>query len=137
MSGEYRGEEVRGFLASDDLTTAAEVVLRGINYNAADSTPERVLVAGERLVIDSVVLGNGATDAVITLFQDQNDDGPVDAGEELISAALLGSTALSPNLHTPIVCRQVASGVGGKIKAKASAGSEGTRIFFTGRIINT
>lgn len=130
--GSYRGEEVRGFLASDDLTTATEVTLRGINYVAA---APRVLAVGERLVIDTVVLANGATASVITLFQDQNDDGTVDAGEELISASLPINGALTPNLGTPIICRQVAASVGGKVKAKATAASVGSRIFFTGRIV--
>lgn len=132
--GSYRGEEVRGFLASDDLTTATEVQLRPLNF---DGSTYRTLVAGERLVVDTVAFGNGATASIMTLFNDWNDDGTVDAGEELISASLGVNGQFTPNIGTPIICNQVSATYGRKIKVKASAASVGSRVFFSGRIVKS
>lgn len=132
--GEYRGEYVSGFLASDDLTTATEVQLRGLNF---DGSTYRVLAVGERLVVDSVSLNNGASAAIVTLFQDENGDGTVNTGEELASASLAASSQFTPHLESPLICNTVTATVQGKVKAKASAASIGSRIMFTGRIIRT
>lgn len=132
--GAYRGEEVSGFLATDDATTAVEVKLRPINF---DGTVFRVLAAGERLIIDTIYIGNGATAAIVTLFQDRNDDGTVNTGDEIISGSCAISGAIAPNINTPVILNQVSSANVGKIKLKSTAASVGTRVLITGRIVNS
>jgi hypothetical protein len=133
--GEYRGRKVQGFLATDDASTAVEVKLRDINF---DGTNFVSLTVGQRLAIDTVVIANGDTAAVVTLFHDANDNGTVDTGDEILSASLGAKAQLVPNLGTQFVCRRVAaSGVtSGKIKIKASAASANTRVYFSGTIVD-
>jgi hypothetical protein len=77
MIDQPSGDYFRAFLSSSDLTTATQIVL--VDRDGVT----RVLAAGERLVISSLTINNGGTASIITIFQDANNDGTVDAGEAL------------------------------------------------------
>lgn len=124
MQDQLSGDLLQSYLASDDLTTAVEVVLKDLAGNAV------VLGSGERLWLTDVILNNGATASVITIFQDANGDGNVTAGEEIYRAACaVNSTNPATSLRSPIATRRAnATAANRKIKAKASAASVGTTV---------
>jgi hypothetical protein len=126
------GEYVRAFLASSDLTTAA-----AITWLDRDGVT-RVIASGERVIISDIVLNNGGTASVIQIFQDQDGDGAVDAGEELFAASLAANGQTSASLISPIqTARKSATANNGKVKAIASAASANTKIVLIGWIVNS
>jgi hypothetical protein len=129
--GCYRGEEVRGYLASDDLTTPQEIKLIPINY---DGSTNRTLAVGERLVIDSLFVCGGSSINTMTIFQDMAATGVLVAGEELIGFKGSANAVFSPYLNTPIICNQATATNPMKLMIVASTASASTRIFFSGRI---
>lgn len=126
------GKYVRGYLASSDISTAAIVPL--FDANGAAYT----LLVGERLVIDSLSLNNGATASKITVFSDANGNAALDAGEALYTATLPINGQSSPNLLTPILSRQITpAAANGVLYAVASVASVGSVVFLTGHIITS
>lgn len=120
------GEYVRGFLSSNDLTTAAAIPL----FNSQGVS--RTLGARERIVIASLALNNGGTASVLTVFCDVDADGTVDTGEGLYAASLAANGNNSPNLEDPLL------GVFGFAPSvKASAASAGTTVVLVGTIIKS
>lgn len=124
------GEYFRVYLASNDLTTAADLVILD-----RDGNP-RPLAAGERPVIEFLGINNGGTAAVITIFQDNNGGGTLDAGEELYRTNLLANAQGFMDAF-PLLGKKAASATNGKLKAVASAASANTTIIATGTILKT
>lgn len=126
------GFYVSGYLASDDISTAAAIPLfdgNGVSYT---------LSPGERLIIASVSINNGATASVVKIFADADGDGALDAGEELYAASLAAKAQASPNLAQPIYSRQIgATAAINKLFAIASASSVGTIIVLNGYVIKS
>jgi hypothetical protein len=95
----------------------------------------RVLATGERLVIHTIALNNGATASKITLFCDTDGGGTLTAGEELYASSIGINGNNSPTL-TALVGRRVgATAAINKLLAVASAASVGTVIVINGEII--
>lgn len=117
------GEMVRGILQSNDISTAAPVVLYNQQSGAA-----RSLATGEVLVIYAILVSNGDTARVITIFDDVDGDGVVDTGETIFQQSM-GAAVLSgftyergfPLSRVP--------------KAKASGASANTSITIIGEIV--
>jgi hypothetical protein len=126
------GKYVSGFLASNDISTAAAIPLFDANGNAV------TLAVGERLIIETVSLNNGATASKITLFADTNGGGTLDAGEELYAATLAANSNNSPTLNMPILGRRIGATTAiNKLFAVASAASVGTVVFINGQIVTS
>jgi hypothetical protein len=126
-----QGKFVKGYLASNDLTTAAAVPLFDADGNSV------TLAAGERVVIYAAILSNGATASIITLFSDADASGAMNSGEEIVSAALAVNTAFSfPAAEGFALGRRATSTANsGRIMAVASAASVGQKITLIGQII--
>lgn len=134
MSDQFPGGQYfRGYLASDDITTAAVIPLFDIN-GVAITVP-----IGKRPILTSLFLNNGATASILTLFADTNGNSALDAGEELISSSLAANGSLPFVDDDVIPGRTIAAGSPNKnvLMVKASAASVGSRIIVIGRIINT
>lgn len=127
------GQYVRGYLATNDLTTAAAIPL--FDANGASVTLQK----GQRLLVDELLIANGATASIITVFGDTNGNGTLDAGEELVSVSLgVNLQTALPSASGTIANRQIgATAAINKLLAVASAASVGTRIVLVGRIVNT
>jgi len=123
------GEMIRGFLASSDISAGVTVPL--FDRNGVS----RALVAGERLILTDVFVSNGATASIITLYQDNNGDAAVDAGEALFAGSygINGSSTVDLNIFINLA-PQVATLTNGLLKVRASTSSVGTRIFVSGII---
>lgn len=114
---------VRGILQSNDISTAAPVVLYNQQSGAA-----RSLATGEVLVIYAILVSNGDTARIITIFDDVDGDGVVDTGETIFQQSM-GAAVLSgftyergfPLSRVP--------------KAKASGASANTSITIIGEIV--
>jgi hypothetical protein len=124
------GEYVRGFLASDDMTTAVEVPL----FNKQGVA--RVIAAGERLVIGQLIVNNGATVATFTVFSDATADGIVDTGETLFAGIAPVNGSLDANPLFPLIGIRSAT-IGVKTKIKASVASVGARVTLVGMVVKT
>lgn len=121
------GKYVTAVLASDDLSTAAEVALKDGNGNAY------VLAIGERLHLVNITLNNGGTARKITLFSDVDGDATLDAGEEVYVATVAANSFNSPNLEMAIRARQIGPAVAnGKLYVVAAGASTGTVIVIQG-----
>lgn len=134
MSDQFPGGQYfRGYLASDDITTAAVIPLFDINGGSI------TVPIGKRPILTSLFLNNGATASILTLFADTNGNSALDAGEELISSSLAANGNLSFVDDDVIPGRTIAAGSPNKnvLMVKASAASVGSRIIVIGRIINT
>lgn len=128
------GTYVRGYMASNDLTTAVPIPLFDANGTAY------VIQPGKRLLIDELLLANGAVASVITVFADVNGNGTLDAGEELISMNLgvtFANAFPSAGLG-PVASRVIgATTLINRLMVVASIASASTRIMLIGRIVNT
>lgn len=134
MSDQFPGGQYfRGYLASDDITTAAVVPLFD-NQGVALTIP-----LGKRPIITTIFLNNGATASILTLFADTNGDSLLTAGEELMSANLAANGSLPFVDDDVIPGRTVTAGSPNKnvLMVKASVASVGCRIILVGRIINS
>lgn len=121
------GKYVAGYLASDDLSTAAEVALTDGNGLAY------VLAIGERLNLTNIALNNGGTARKITLFSDADGDATLDAGEEIYAATVAANSFNSPQIEVPIRARQIGpTAAKGKLYAVASGASAGSVIVIQG-----
>jgi ABC-type proline/glycine betaine transport system ATPase subunit len=126
------GDYVRAFIASSDLTTAAAVTFLDKDGNT------RVIAAGERVVLTDIAINNGGTASIVQVFQDQNNDGAVTAGDELYAANLAANSQNSVPFATPIFSlRKSATAANGKIKVIASAASANTKIVLIGFVLNS
>lgn len=125
------GVYFRAFLSSSDLTTAAPLVLLDRDGNTI------TLTLGQRPIFNSIVFNNGGTASIITLFQDANGDGVVDAGESLY-AANLPANAQSPGYFGEVGLHgKRLPAANGLLKVKASAASANTTVIVTGIIANS
>lgn len=125
------GTYVRGYLASDDISTATAIALfdaDGIAY---------VQPVNTRLIIDNVVISNGLTASTVTIFADTNGNGTLDAGEELFSASLAINGFSSLGNDGAVASRRLGTSSKNKLFAVASAASVKTRINLVGRVINS
>lgn len=125
------GKYFSGYLASNDISTAAAIPLFDADGNSL------TLAVGERPVIQTISLNNGGTASKITIFADKNAGGSLDAGEELYAASLAANSNNSPNLdHTPVMGRRIGPlATNNKLFAVASAASANTVIVINGTII--
>lgn len=131
MLDQPSGEYFRAYLASDDLSTAAAIPLVDRDGNT------RTLVTGERIVISSLTINNGATASKVTIFQDADGDGAVDAGEELYAASLGANGQAAGYFEEVGLMGKRKPASNGDLKAKASIASVGTTIIITGVIHNS
>lgn len=127
MSFLTAGKYVRGFLGSDTLNVDTAIPL--LDANGATVT----LGAKDRLVILELLLTNGATASVVTVYSDANGSSTYNAGEEFLVANLAANEAINfPAAKGFVMGRQ-----GGAPRAIASAASVGTKINLVGVIINS
>lgn len=83
MGNAAAAREVRLILDSDDFSTAAPFIM----YDAATGAAI-TFVAGMVLSVYLVSISNGATSITVTVFDDADADGTVDAGEQLFEKIL-------------------------------------------------
>lgn len=116
-----RGKEVRLYFSSADASTAARIVLYDADGNIFASTKfgagsgVEMATPKARLHITDLTLING--NATVQLFSDHNDDGTVDAGENMISFPVSSTTSMH-FLGVPLMCL---AGDLPKIKASGAA----------------
>jgi hypothetical protein len=127
------GKYVRGYLLSNDMTTAVDVPLFDADGNTV--TP----LVGERLIITELLINNGATQATFTIFTDINYNGAVDAGEALYRVTLVaddtgGFTGMSFDGLAGAAIKASPAG-SGKVRVVASIGSVGASVMFVGKLV--
>lgn len=121
----YNGKYVRFYLGSDDFSTAVAVALFDENGTAVTLGPS------ERLVIHTLVFTNGATARTLTLFDDADADGAIDAGEELSFVSAAANQSYPIQYNEALVC-----GRARLPKVKASGGSVGSAVHGTGLVVS-
>lgn len=127
------GKFFRGYLASDDIATAA-VAIPLFDSDGIAIT----LKKGERPIIYEGLVSNGATAATVTVFADTSGNGSLDAGEELFAATLaVNSLVAFPQAQGYVMGRQSDGANVNKLLVKGSAASVGTRVVIIGHIINS
>lgn len=84
---------VTGFVASADISTAAEIPLTDKNETTV------TIGASDRLVVQGVSMAcNPTTGAVVlTLYHDTDDDNAIDSGEEIVASIFEGSNVYNSN----------------------------------------
>jgi hypothetical protein len=116
-----------------ELTTTADTAftLRDANQNPISMS----LYVGYRIVVDSLIVTNGATAQVLTIYIDKNGNGTYDAGEELIIFDLAANQVASVphGTFTGVVLGTVASGVG-LLRAVEGTNSTPCYITMSGRL---
>ena len=117
------GEMVRGILQSGDITTAAPVVLYDQATGAAVT-----LATGNVFVIYAILVSNGDSASVITIFDDADGDGVVDTGETIFKQSMAANVLSGFTFERGFGLTRVP-------KAKASAASANTSITILGEVI--
>lgn len=123
------GETFRSYNASDTFSTVADIAFLDRDGVA------RLIATGERVIIGDIVINNGATASIYTIFQDANGDGLVTAGDQLFRVALPIDGQAVVNFAACLNARpKVSTVANGIIKVIASAGSVGSTVILAGII---
>lgn len=120
------GRSVRGILNSDDISTAAPVVLYD-NPTPGTAPAAYTMQPGDILIVYLISVSNGATAGTIEVFDDADADGAVDAGETLFKKAYVAGESGGLALVRGFPLTRVP-------KVKASAGSVGTSVVIYGEV---
>lgn len=122
MSNFAAGKQVRLILNSDDLTTAAPLVIY-------DMVTQDVITLGanQRLIIYVVSIANGDTAALIEAFDDKDASGSSNAGETLFKLSMNAKSQAGYAYTRGFALTRVP-------KVKASAASANTSVIMLGDI---
>lgn len=117
MADAIQGSQFRIVFSSADATTAAAISLYDCNGTL------RPLLTGERLIIDSIVVAHVTAATTITLFDDADNDGIVDAGEQI--AVVVHSATNTSQILTPVATTEgMSCGLNRLPKIKASGAGQ-------------
>lgn len=123
IQSKYHGRFCRFAVGSDDFSTPAAVVI----YDEDGGTI--TLTGTQRLVIHTLVVDNGGTARVVTLFDDADAGGDADAAE------ILWRGAMAANQHDPVNYEHgLLCGKGRAPKVLAAGASTGSFVSGTGEI---
>jgi hypothetical protein len=127
------GMYVRGYIASDDLRTATPIPL--FDADGISVSPANYLT--RRMIIDNLLLANGGTSSVITVFADTDGNGSLASGEELVSVSLPANGQVVFPVAGALASRKFAASNVNTLYVVQSVASAATRITLVGRIINS
>lgn len=118
------GEILQTYVASDTFNVVTDLPVKDLSGAAV------TIAAGDRLAATDIIINNGATAAVYTIFQDRNNGGTVDAGEELFRVACAANSSYPvTSIATPIMTQRApTTAANRKIKVLASAASVGSTV---------
>lgn len=119
------GRPVKGILQSDDLSTATVITLYDIStqealtFSATGPNP--------RLILYLLSVSNGDSAAIVTVFDDKDADGTVDAGEPLFAKSMAAKDLGGFEYKRGIALLRIP-------KVKASGASANTTVIFFGEL---
>lgn len=119
------GKPVKGIIQTGDLSTAASFTLYDISTQEALTFSSTGI--NPRLILYLLSVSNGDTAAVVTVFDDKNGDGNVDAGEPLWAKSMAAKDLGGFEYKRGIALLRIP-------KVKASGASANTTVIFFGEL---
>lgn len=124
------GKTVIGRLVNTAASPVQTIAFKDVNGKV------HTFAAGERLIIHTVQVNNRATAKDITVFQDADADGAVDAGEELVAFSFAGQDNAQAEFINGLPSQRINAAATNTFKALASAAGA-VDVVVVGEVVNS
>lgn len=124
------GKSVIGRLINTAASTVQDIAFTDVNGNT------HTFATGERLIIDTITVNNRATAKDLTVFQDADADGAIDAGEELAVATFAAAGNANFVYEKGLASKPITAAATNTFKALASAAGA-IDVVVTGEVVKS